>query len=75
MDVLKEWWGLILSAVATVVWLVRLESRGKTNATEIKRLWSQRKEDLENAQKSRDEQAAMLTEIRGDVKKLLARRD
>lgn len=73
MDVLREWWALIVGSVAALLWLARLESRGLQNEREIKRLWSQRKEDLEHAQKSRDEMHEMLREMRDDIKMLLQR--
>ncbi len=71
MELLKEWWALVVGAVATVFWLSRLEWRGLQNEAEIKRLWSQRKEDLESAQNSRQETNDMLKEIRDDIKNLL----
>jgi hypothetical protein len=71
MELLKEWWALVVGAVATVFWLSRLEWRGLQNEAEIKRLWSQRKEDLEAAQNSRQETNDMLKEIRDDIKNLL----
>lgn len=74
MDVLKQHWEFALVGVAFIAWLLRLEARGLANEKEIKRLWTQRKEDLATAQKSRDEQSAMLTEIRQDVKALLGAR-
>jgi hypothetical protein len=74
MELLKEWWALVVGAVATVFWLSRLEWRGLQNEAEIKRLWSQRKEDLEAAQNSRQETNDMLKEIRDDIKNLLKQR-
>ena len=71
MELLKEWWALVVGAIATVFWLSRLEWRGLQNEAEIKRLWIQRKEDLEAAQNSREETNAMLKEIRDDIKNLL----
>lgn len=73
MDALREWWGLIMAGVGGLIWLSRLEWRGVQNESEISRLWAQRKEDLDNAQHSRDEQARMLLEMRNDIKTLLQR--
>lgn len=70
-DILKEYWALVVAGVTGVGWLVRLESRGLSNEREIKRLWLQRKEDLENARQSRDAQTKMLDEIRQDIKTLI----
>lgn len=69
----REFWGVILSVVATVVWLVRLESVGKQNAGEIRALWRQRKEDLESSRLAREETNRLLAEMRADIKTLLTR--
>jgi len=61
------------AGIAFLVWLVRLESKGLQNERDIKRLWDQRKEDLEAAKASRNETNAMLGEIRDDIKSLIAR--
>jgi hypothetical protein len=71
MDVLREWWGLVTAGIAGLFWLSRLEWRGLQNEAEIKRMWSQRKEDLASAQRARDETNEMLAEIRTDIKQLL----
>jgi hypothetical protein len=55
MDVLRDWWALAMAGVAGLFWLSRLEWRGLQNEAEIKRLWAQRKEDLQAAQRARDE--------------------
>ena len=74
MDVLREWWGLIMAGVAGLFWLSRLEWRGLQNETEIKRLWSQRREDLASAQRARDETNEILRELQRDIKQLLQQR-
>jgi hypothetical protein len=71
-QILKEYWAIVLGAVGSIAWLVRLESRSLSNEKEIRRLWIQRKEDLANAQHSRDAQTKVLDEIRQDIKKLLS---
>ena len=73
MDLIKDWWAVIVAMVGGIAWLSRLEWRSVQNEAEIKRLWTQRKEDLANAQHSRDETAKMLTEMRSDIKTLLQR--
>jgi hypothetical protein len=73
VDLIKDWWGVIMAALAGLFWLSRLEWRSVQNQADIDRLWRQRKEDLENAQHSRDETARMLTEMRSDIKTLLQR--
>lgn len=80
-DLLKDFWSVIIGVIGAIIWLGRLESRSLGNEKEIRRLWTQRKEDLENAQKSRDAQSKTLDElredtkeIRQDIKKLLERK-
>ncbi len=73
MEILRTFWPLAVAFVATVVWLVRLEGRSVENTKEIKRLWNQRKEDLEASRVSREETNKMLAEIRDDIKALIAR--
>ena len=74
---MPEWltagWKPLAAGIAFLVWLVRLESKGLQNERDIKRLWDQRKEDLEAAKASRNETNAMLGEIRDDIKALIAR--
>lgn len=62
------------AGVAFLVWLVRLESKGLQNEREIKRLWNQRKEDLEAARRARDETNEILREMQRDIKLLLQQR-
>jgi len=71
MELIREWWAVALGIVAGIVWLSRLEWRGLNNEKEIKRLWSQRKEDLDNAAAARKENNEVLKEIRQDIKLLL----
>jgi hypothetical protein len=73
MELIRTLWPLGLAFVATIVWLIRLEARSVENSKEIKRLWYQRKEDLEASRQSREETNKMLAEIRDDIKALIAR--
>lgn len=80
LAVIKEYWVVLMGMIGAVVWLGRLESRSLSNEKEIRRLWLQRKEDLDTAQKSRDAQSKTLDdmredtkEIRQDIKQLLSR--
>ena len=74
---MPEWiiggWKPLMAGIAFLVWLVRLESKGLQNEREIKRLWSQRKEDLDAARMAREDTNKMLGEIRDDIKSLIAR--
>jgi hypothetical protein len=71
MDVLRDWWALAMAGVAGLFWLSRLEWRGLQNESEIKRLWTQRREDLALAQRARDETNEILREMQRDIKQLL----
>ena len=71
MDTIREWWQVAVGALLGVFWLSRLEWRSLNNEKEIKRLWEQRKEDLENAASARKETNEVLKEIRQDIKSLL----
>lgn len=73
MEIIRTFWPLVVAFVATIVWLIRLEARSVENSKEIKRLWHQRKEDLEISKQARDETNKMLAEIRDDIKALISR--
>lgn len=73
MQGIFAYWPIGVSFVAVVVWLVRLEAGSAENTKEIKRLWSQRREDLEATQRARSETNTMLAEIRDDIKALIAK--
>ena len=70
-DMIRTWWPVAVSVIAAIAWLIRLEAHGISNGTEIKRLWSQRKEDMEAAKDSRDRMDRRLDEIGSDIKTLL----
>jgi len=71
MESVRDFWAIIAAAIGVIVWFIRLESRGIANAADIKRLWSQRKEDMEAAKDSRDRVDRRLDEIGSDIKTLL----
>ena len=68
-----KFWPILIGFVGFLVWLIRLESRSIENTKEIKRLWSQRKEDMEISRQSREDTNRMLAEIRDDIKSLIAK--
>ena len=70
-DTIRTWWPVAVTVIAAIAWLIRLEARGISNGTEIKRLWSQRKEDMAAAKDSRDRVDHRLDEIGSDIKTLL----
>jgi len=71
MELIANYWAVFAAAFGAVVWLVRLEARGIANAADIKRLWTQRKEDLQSAKDSRDRMDTRLDEISADIKAIL----
>jgi hypothetical protein len=73
MEGIFAYWPIAVSLTGVVVWLVRLEAGSAENGKEIKRLWNQRKEDMEATQRSRNETNSMLAEIRDDIKALIAK--
>jgi len=73
LTLLKTLWPVVVGFVAFLVWLIRLEGRSIENNKEIKRLWTQRKEDLEMSRQSRDDTNKMLAEIRDDIKDLISK--
>lgn len=73
MDLLRAFWPIALGFIGFLVWLVRLEARSVENSKEIKRLWNQRKEDLELSKQARDDTNMMLAEIRDDIKALISK--
>ena len=73
MELVRTFWPVIVAFVAFLVWLIRLEARSVENGKEIKRLWNQRKEDMELSRQSREDTNKMLAEIRDDIKSLIAR--
>ena len=73
MELIKTFWPIILGFIGAIVWLIRLEARSIENEKEIKRLWLQRKEDLEMSRQAREDTNRMLSEIRDDIKSLIAK--
>jgi len=73
MDIIREWWAVSVGIVMALFWLSRLEWRSLNNEKDVKRLWTQRKEDLENAANARKETNEVLKEIRQDIKILLTK--
>ena len=73
MDLIKTFWPIAIGFVAFVVWMIRLESKGLQNEREIKRLWNQRKEDLDAAREDRKRIHDILAEIQSDIKQLIGK--
>lgn len=68
-----KFWPILIGFIGFLVWLIRLEARSVENTKEIKRLWNQRKEDMDLAKAVREDTNAMLAEIRDDMKALIAK--
>lgn len=73
MELVLQFWPVVVGFVALGAWLIRLEARAMDNTKEIRRLWNTRKEDLESAKAARDDTNHMLKEIRDDIKALIAK--
>lgn len=73
VDLIRAIWPVGVGIIGFLGWLIRLEARSIENSKDIKRLWNQRSEDLEAAKQSRQETSAMLSEIRDDIKALIAK--
>lgn len=67
VDMVRDFWGMIMASVGAIVWMVRLESRNALNAAAIEQLQRQRHEDLTAARDARDATSKRLDEIRGDL--------
>ena len=75
LALLQSGWTYVMTVVGLIVWLVRGEAQTKANSSEIRRLWKQRDEDQRAHKDARDTTNDLLTELRQDIKTLLARRD
>lgn len=73
MESVLKFWPVAMGFVALIVWLIRLEARAMDNTKEIRRLWNQRREDLEASRQARDDTNKMLAEIRDDIKALISK--
>ena len=73
MEFIKTLWPVGVGFVAFLVWMIRLESKGLQNEREIKRLWNQRKEDLDAAREDRKRIHDTLSEIQSDIKQLIGK--
>ena len=73
MELVRTFWPVFIGSVLFLIWLIRLEARSVENSKEIKRLWNQRREDMDLSRQSREDTNKMLAEIRDDIKALIAR--
>ena len=73
MELVRTFWPVFIGSVLFLIWLIRLEARSVENSKEIRRLWNQRREDMDLSRQSREDTNKMLAEIRDDIKALIAR--
>lgn len=66
-DIIKEFWGMIMAGVGTIVWMVRLESRIALHGAAIKTLEQQRHDDTVAAREARADTSKRLDDIRSDL--------
>ncbi len=75
MDTIKEFWAQIMTVLAVLIWLARLEAAVRANGRELRRMQHQRNEDQAAHREAREATNTMLTEVRADIKELLRRKD
>ena len=73
MELVRTFWPVFIGSVLFLIWLIRLEARSVENSKEIRRLWNQRREDMELSRQSREDTNKMLAEIRDDIKELIGK--
>jgi hypothetical protein len=80
LELLREFWAVIVGFVSVVVWAIRLEAKGLANGRDIQLIKSQRAEDLLAARDAREETSKRLDQIledvretRNDIKDILGR--
>jgi len=86
VNVIKDWWAILLGAIGLVAWFVRLESRSIRNSDDVVketkarkedltaleiRLERQRKEDLAQRKEDRENTNEILRSVQADIKLLL----
>jgi hypothetical protein len=72
-DLLKDYWHVVLSVLAAVVFVIRMEGRMSFHGIEIKRLQKQRDDDQNHHQRSRDELHTMLRDMDSKLDRLIER--
>ena len=73
MELVRTFWPVFIGSVLFLIWLIRLEARSVENSKEIRRLWNQRREDMDMSRQSREDTNKMLAEIRDDIKELIGK--
>jgi hypothetical protein len=77
MEVIRDYWGLLMAAIGGILWFGRLENRSSQNSKDIenleRRIFAQRAEDQQVNESHRKDVKEALTAIQNDVKTLLQR--
>lgn len=71
MELIRDFWAILVGIFAGVVWAIRVENGMLANRRDIKRIEEQRKEDLVTANRHRDKVDDKLTNIETDIKQIL----
>lgn len=70
IDTLLALWPIITFAIGVIVWFMRMEAKGMSNAKEIKRLWAVRDEDQRRIDQHTEDTNRKLDRISTDVRDL-----
>lgn len=73
MTEIRDYWQFIVSAVVSVIWLIRLEAKVVGNLKEIERLEKQVERERADTRESLGELKDMMAEQNRDIKILLGR--
>ena len=72
-DLIREFWAIIVGAVAIIVFVIRMEGKTSFHGIELERLQRQRDADMAAAQRSRDETHRMLHDMDAKLDRLIER--
>ena len=72
-DLIRDFWHVILTGIAAIVFIIRMEGRTSFHGLEIDRLQRQRDSDQAAAQRSRDETHRMLHDMDAKLDRLIER--
>lgn len=72
-DLIKDAWEFILTGIAIIIFVIRMEGRANFHGIEITRLQRQRDMDQESAMKSREETHNMLRDMNAKLDRLIER--
>ena len=73
IDAIREFWQIIAAALAAAFFIVRMESRTAEHGRELARLQTQRDNDQDAHQRSRDETHGLLRDMNAKIDRLIER--